>query len=236
MTLLPLLLLLQAPAIAVAPAYAEPGGLTFEAPDSVDWEALVPAPLREAALRADPGRLARLYAERTDYGGPELRFTAPLPSALARRHYLLADSAGIHPIRPDSLLGTVRLAWADSGPILHSILVFGAVRAPAPGAARHGFVLSAPMAFAIDTAPSQRTADQLLGPGGADYPYRGTPFWDIVRQYRLRLLGTDGQGWIWVQWAPDTENREAACEQRLSLFAVGDEPRQLASVSTGCDL
>ena len=77
------------PAPTVVSALETPGGVVFAAPFPINWDSLLPANLRRAALAADPVRRRRLFERRTDYG-TEASFSAPLPGRLAALHYYRA--------------------------------------------------------------------------------------------------------------------------------------------------
>lgn len=224
-----------APPITAAPAYLTAHGTEFDAPDSVPWDSLVPEHLRLASLDRDVARRERLYEARSDIGGTEITFLLPLPAGLAARHFYLLDSTGILPLAPDSLVGRVRIVWEDTGASIRQIRAFGTVRANVPAGRGRGFVLSSAESLRLTLLPSERTADDLLAPDGKPYPLRGTPFWEIVRQYAVTVTGAAPAGpWIWVQWRPDREAREAACEYRFMLFRPATS--DTFSADDGCDV
>jgi hypothetical protein len=79
------------------------------------------------------------------------------------------------------------------------------------------------------------TADALLAPRGGTYLGRGTPFREIVAQYRVR--GVPGpEAWICVRWKEDTDLIEGACERRFSLFRPEPEPSEIATTNYRCDV
>jgi hypothetical protein len=211
-------------------------GLMFDSPVPLPWDALVPASLRQDALATAADRRRQLYARRDDYGNTEVPFPLPLSADLRRRAYYFLNRTGVQDIHPRSLLGTVRIAWADDRDIIQRVEAFGEVQAPVGAATGGGFVLIAISPLRLTTEPSHLTADALLGPHGEPYKGRDTPFRQIVRQYQVRQTAPSPDRWVFVQWRPDTAMVETGCTVRLSLFHLGPEPALVATLDTGCDV
>jgi hypothetical protein len=233
-------LLLAAPIPAQSPvivsAYRRADGIEFATPREVAWDSLLPADLRPAALAADHSRRERLFRQRgKEFPFTEATFTLPVPPDLARRRYYLLDSTGIIEIRPAGMQGTARIYWTDAGEV-RELTAFGQLVAPAPPTGNGGFVLSTAEPVTLVLEPSRLSADDLLAPRGESYPHRGTPFREIVRQYRVRQTSPTPAGWIWVQWLPDTAMVEIGCGFRFSLFELKPEPSTAASTDYACDV
>ena len=226
----------------VVSALATPGGVVFDAPISINWDSLLPANLRRAALAADPAGRRRLFDRRTDYGS-EATFPVSLPARLKTLHYYLFDSIGVRRLRPTDLLGRARIEWVQIVGIdrvsdtdqVAAVGASGGIRARIGPAATGGFVMIAADSLRLTMERSDFSADSLLAERGADYPNRGTPFWRIIRQYQVRQVGGSGDRWAWVQWAADSAALEGGCLVRLGLFRLGGVPTMVSSVDAGCD-
>lgn len=234
-----LLFTVQAPPTAapvIVSAEITRDGLVFESPSPLPWDSYVPAHLRRAALTTDAARRARLYADRNDYGHTEVTFARPLPTDLSRRMYYFLGEAGVREIRPVGLLGTARIEWAVDNDTVRNVRAFGHVQARAGTMTGGGFVLTVGEPVHLMTAPSTFSADALLAPHGEPYKGRGTPFRQIVRQYEIRLPPPSHDRWVWVQWLADEALVEGGCTTRLTLFHLGPEPVQVATLDAGCDV
>jgi hypothetical protein len=233
--------------IAFAPARPTPGpivvsayrareGVLFNPPRELPWDSLVPVHLSPAALSADPARRQRLFQERSEeYGFTEETFTLALLPDLAGRSYYLLDSAGVHVARPTAMLGTARIYWKGAGEV-QEIRAYGQLVVPAPPGSNGGFVLSTDSPVTLVLEPSRLSADELLAPRAKSYEHRGTSFWDIVRQYRVRQTAPPADSWIWVQWLSDTAMVEIGCAFRFSLFHAEPEPVPVGNTDYGCDV
>ena len=222
------------PTPVIVSAYRAPDRILFDSPLPINWDSLLPANLRPSALAADSARRRYLFQQRSDFGSTEVAFILPLPAQLGRRSYYLLDSLGASAIRPTDLHGTARIQWGDSAQVL-GVQALGQLQAT-PTIGNGGFVLSSGAPVTLVVESSRLSADQLLAPKGNQYPHRGTPFWQIVRQYRIRETAPSANSWIWVQWQADKAMIEAGCSLRFSLFHAGDEPVEVASTDTGCDV
>jgi hypothetical protein len=211
-------------------------GLMFDSPIPLPWEASVPAGLRQEALTAAADRRRQLFARRDDYGNTEVPFPLPLSADLRRRAYYFLSPTGVREIHPKGLLGTVRIVWDEDRDTIQRVEVFGEVQAPAGAASGGGFVLITTQPVRLTTEPSDLTADALLSPHGEPYKGRNTPFRQIVRQYQVRQTAPSPDRWVLVQWLPDTAMVEAGCAVRLSLFHLGPEPSQVATLDAACDV
>jgi hypothetical protein len=201
------------------------------------WRESAPAALlrMEGAL-AEGAILDDLRARDDGFGGSVFTFRIPLPDSLRSLRYLLVHARGTTVLRPDSLRGTVRVRRPDSTSRIGPADSYGEVHASAPigrGPVGGGFVLISSIPLRATTAPSHYTADELLGPPGADRPFRGTSFWQIRAQFSLTV---GSESYAFVQWAPDDQVREAGCEYRFSLFRLGRTPTLVATNDYGCDV
>jgi hypothetical protein len=220
----------------VVSAYRTPQGVLFNPPRELPWDTLVPVHLRPAALSADHARRQRLFRARSEeYGFTEATFTLALLPDLEGRSYYLLDSAGVHVARPAGMLGTARIYWTGAGEV-QEIRAYGQLVAPAPPGSNGGFVLSTENPVTLVLEPSRLSADELLAPRGTGYAHRGTSFWEIVRQYRVRQTAPAADSWIWVQWLSDTAMVEIGCGFRFSLFHTEREPVPVGSTDYGCDV
>jgi hypothetical protein len=113
---------------------------------------------------------------------------------------------------------------------------YGQLLALAPPGSNGGFILSAGGRVTLLVEPSQLSADRLLAPRSGTYQHQGSPFWEIIRQYRVRQTVPAPDSWVWVQWRADTALVEAGCTLRFSLFHLDPDPVQLATTDTGCDV
>lgn len=218
----------------IVSAYVDNGGLLFNAPVEPNWDSLLPPALRPAGLAGDRARRQQLFEKRSEGGFTEVPYPANLPSVLQRRFYYLFDSAGIREIRPTALQGTARIRWTGDGAVVGEVKTFGGMRAQV--SSNGGFVLSTDGRTTLKLEPSTRSADTLLAPRGGEYPQKGTPFWQIVRQYQVTQTGPTTDSWVWVQWRGDTAMVEAGCTYRFSLFHLMPEPVMVSSTDYGCDV
>jgi hypothetical protein len=222
------------PAPVIVSAYRSPDRILFESPISLNWDSLLPGNLRQPALAADSERRRYLFQQRSDFGTTEVAFILPLPTQLSQRSYSLLDSLGVSEIHPTDLRGTARIQWGDSAEV-KGVQAFGQLQA-APTIGNGGFVLSSEFPVTLVVEASTLSADQLLAPEGGNYNHKGTRFWHIMREYRIRQTAPTADSWIWVQWQADTGMAEAGCTLRFSLFHLGPVPVQVASTDTGCDV
>ena len=165
------------PAPMVVSALATSGGVVFNAPIPINWDSLLPANLRRAAL-----------------------------------HYYLFDSTGVRRLQPTDLLGSAGIEWvqivgvdrvSDTDQVA-TVTASGGIRARIEPAPAGGVVMITADPLRLEMERSDFSVDSLLAEQGAAYPFRGTPFWRIVRQYQIRQLGGSGDRWVWVQWPPDS--------------------------------
>lgn len=220
----------------VVSAYRARVGILFDPPRELPWDSLLPVHLRPAALSADEGRRQDLFRARSEeYAFTEVTFTLALLPDLARRAYYLLDSAGVHETKPNGMLGTARIYWKGAGEV-QEIRAYGQLVVPAPPGSNGGFVLSTDSPVTLVLEPSRLSADELLAPRAKSYEHRGTSFWEIVRQYRVRQAEPAVDSWIWVQWLPDSAMVETGCRYRFSLFHPEPEPVPVGSTAYGCDV
>jgi hypothetical protein len=226
----------QAPVTTVAPAYVTEGAVSFDPPLPLPWDSLLLPGLQPAALAADEQRRQEYYALRSESGQTTVPFSLVIPAVLRQRAYHLLDAAGARRIVPAGLIGKALLRWADSSAVVLSLSTSGQLYARIDRPSDGGFVLSSDGPVRLTTTPSQLTADQLLAPHGAAYPYRGTSFWTIVRQYEVHQTSPAEERWVWVQWRPDSAMVEAGCSLRFALFRLTPAPVQVGSQESGCDV
>jgi hypothetical protein len=162
-------------------------------------------------------------------------FDLPLPYDLERRAYHLLDSTGVSEVHPSALRGMARIYWSDSAQV-RTVEAYGQLPAPAPPGSNGGFILGTGGPVTLLVEPSQLSADGLLAPHGGTYHHQGTPFWEIIRQYRVRQSAPASDSWVWVQRRADTALVEAGCTLRFSLFHLEPDPVRLATTDTGCDV
>jgi len=217
----------------IVSAYAEAGDLRFDAPIALNWDSLLPQGLRATTLSADRDRLRQLFENRSDYGTTEVPFPVPMPTALRKRYYYLLDSAGVQELRP-TLQGAALIQWAGDSAVVVEVRALGGLRVHSDS--HGGFVLSSEEPTLLVLEPSALSADSLLAPGGGDYWQRGTPFWQIVRQYQIVATAPSADRWVWVQWLADTAMLEAGCSYRFSLFHLTPRPVMVSSTDSGCDV
>lgn len=215
---------------------AEGGGsqLLFQPTDSVNWNALLPATMNLATLSRNQELRQKLYADRSDYGFTEASFTSPLSALLQSRFYYLIDSAGVKPIRPSGLKVVARIYWQEDRDSVDHIQSYGYLQSA--GTSNGGFVLVSSRPVKLAAAPAQLSADSLMAPNGGDYIGKGTPFREIVRQYRIVQEGPEQRSWIFVQWEPDSAMFEAGCSHRYTIFTLRPAPTAAGSTDLGCDV
>ena len=122
-------------------------------------------------------------------------------------------------------------------PVRRDVVFFGDALARAASAPRRvggGFVLAGVSDKDITITESRRKAIDLLD-AKALAAARSTRFWNIVKQYEFRIAG-DSATYVFVQWAPDDEVREAGCQFRFTLFKLTPEPVVVATTDYGCDV
>jgi hypothetical protein len=118
---------------------------------------------------------------------------------------------------------------------VREVRTFGHVVASQGCSGLGGFVLISDRPLMLVAEPSQMAADALLAPGGGTYFGQGTPFREIMAQYRVR--GAPGPAdWVWIQWREDTELVEGGCERRFSLFRTKPEPSEIGATNYHCDV
>ncbi len=205
--------------------------------DDFPWRDAAPAAIRgldgavpTAARRAELAKMDNPY-------GIELNFDVTVPGRVRSRHYLLMHADGATPLSVQALVGTGRLDLPEAGQPIRQMVFYGDLRARA--ANNHqvggGFVFIGDRPRAATIAPSRHTADELMGAGGTDYFARGTPFWNIVKQFAFTIEG-DTARYVFVQWAEDTGMKEGGCGHRYALFRLDAVPVQIASNNYGCDV
>lgn len=206
--------------------------------DSFRWRESAPPELRELE---DPGWRQERHAELLDHAddyGAQFGFGVPLPDSLRSVHYLLIHAFGGTSLHPDSLHGTARFPVSDSGPAISPVQYLGELHASTPGQrglTGGGFVLISARPLRITTSTSHHTAEELLARQVPDYLSMGAQYWAIAAQFEFRL-DHDPSVYLFVQWAPDTEQREAGCEFRFELLRLGPTPEMLAASDYGCDV
>lgn len=196
------------PTPTVVSALATPGGVVFAAPISINWDSLLPANLRRAALH---------YYLFDSTGVRRLQPTD------------LLGSAGIDWVR---IVGVDRVSDTDQ---VAAVTAPGGIRARIEPAPAGGFVMIAANPLRLTMERSDFSVDSLLAERGTDYPNRGTPFWRIVRQYQIWQVGGAGDRWVWVQWPADSAGVEGGCADRLGLFRLGKVPTMVSSLGARCD-
>lgn len=205
-------------------------------PPGIDWERAAPQDLRSLqSAPPDPETSARLRDHLDDFGHAALTYDVAVPADIRSRPYVLLDATGATPLRVEGLRGTARVGMTD--PVRRDVVFFGDALARPVSAPRRvggGFVLAGISDKDITITESRRKAIDLLD-AKALAVARSTRFWNIVKQYELRIAG-DPATYIFVQWAPDDEVREAGCQFRFTLFKLAPEPVIVASSDYGCDV
>lgn len=217
----------------IVSVYLEGTDLVMTPIDSIDWDKFVPPRLQPAAIAENPAFKQELFAKRGDYGSTEVPISVPSPPALLSRFYYLFDSAGVREIRPRGLKAIASVGWRGNSDSVDQVKAYGYVRLGATS--NGGFVLVAPQRRTLKLEPSALTVDSLLGPNGAEYANKGTPFWKMLRQYQIRLMAPTQDRWVLVQWAPDSAGVEGGCANRFSLFHFQPAPVVVQSTDAGCD-
>jgi hypothetical protein len=205
-------------------------------PPGIDWERAAPPELGRLSSSAPDDRMtARLRDHMDDFGNAVLPYEVAIPGDMRMRPYVLIDAAGATRLRVEELRGSARVAMTD--PIRRDVTFFGdAVARPvsAPRRVGGGFVISGVPDRDFTTAESHRQAADLLDAKSLE-AVRAPRFWAIVKQYELRIAG-DPSTYVFVQWAPDDEVREAGCQYRFTLFRLTPGSTVVASSDYGCDV
>ena len=222
------------------PALFEAGQYVTQPMDGVDWEQAT----RRHFTRFDPfaldsAGLAEIRSRTTEYGVVFLEYDAPLPAGLAEGHYYVATPAGLEPLEPVGLRGTVRFDVDDDGRPRTGPEFFGSLvlrpEGTTPGAGG-GFVFrrTTPLpAGTIEEARRSRAAflARALPPepdsaNGAAWLER------VVGEYSFTLV-PGSPPYLFRRLAHDRYCHEACCEHRYRLLRSG---QPVAALDAGCDV
>jgi len=217
--------------------HAEGNHVSFQLPD-FPWQENAPRQLRQLSSVPNRSLEALIRGHEDDFGFARVRFNVRIPPDLRAKHYVLIDANGLVTLELDRLQGIARIPLPDGAAETRDIQFYGeAIAAPRQSSRRvaGGFVLITPTRPVLTVRPSGRTADDLLGAGGVEYFGRGTPFRIIRAQYELRI-DSDPAPYVFVQWGPDDELREAGCQYRFTLFKITMPPTVVSTTDYGCDV
>jgi hypothetical protein len=181
---------------------------------------------------------ALIRGHEDDFGFASVPFNVRVPADFRSKYYVLVDANGLAAMKLDRLQGVARIPLPDGAAAAREVQFYGdAIASPRQGSRKvvGGFILITSTRAELAVRPSARTADDLLGFGGVEYFGRGTPFRSIRAQYELRMA-SDPSPYVFVQWIPDDELREAGCQYRFTLFKLTPQPTVVSSTDYGCDV
>jgi molybdate transport system substrate-binding protein len=224
------------PAFVVLNAEHEGDTRVSFVPPGIDWERAAPPELRRLQSGPpDAEMAARLRDSLDDFGHAKLPYDVAVPAEIKAKPYVLLDAAGVTPLTIEGLRGTARIAMTDPG--RRDVAFFGHALARPLAAAKRlggGFVLAGVSEKDVSISESRRQAVDLLD--GRTLARAGSPrFWTIVKQYEPHIAG-DSTTYVFVQWAPDDQVREAGCQFRFTLFKLAPDPVPIATTDYGCDV
>jgi hypothetical protein len=208
-------------------------------PADFPWRESAPRQLRQiSATSLNRSLEALMRGHEDDFGFASVPFDVRVPTDLRSKYYVLVDAYGLAAMKLDRLQGVARIPLPDGAAAGHDVQFYGdAIASPRQTSRRvaGGFILITSSRAELAVRPSARTADDLLGFGGIEYSGRGTPFRTIRAQYELRVA-SDPSPYVFVQWAPDDELREAGCQYRFTLFKLAPQPTVVSTTDYGCDV
>ena len=203
------------------------------------WRENAPRQLRQISTTSLNRSLeALIRGHEDDFGYASVPFDVRVPADLRSKYYVLVDANGLAAMKIDRLQGIARIPLPDGATATGEVQFYGDVFASPRQMSRKvagGFILITATRAELSVRPSARTADDLLGFGGVEYFGRGTPFRSIRAQYELRIA-PDPSPYVFVQWIPDDELREAGCQYRFTLFKLAQQPTVVSTTDYGCDV
>ncbi|HEY3447668.1 MAG TPA: hypothetical protein VGK67_15035 [Myxococcales bacterium] len=242
------------PSLEYSPGTLQGGFLSSALPRGVcvDWEALAKENITDVNLdeptAADRKKIAKLSGK-IDWD-PSLHFDTPLPPELAKYSFFLLTDAGIAPLKPKKLCGTVRFAFGQdgggpAGSERKETHYFGSLCFEKGPKVEDGMVLMSPAPIEPKVeklGPKQTRLKTSFDGKIVTYewaepgkePLRLT--WGFehapkpVMQYRVDLAGHPPL--LFVRWG--REPTAMPCDQMSDLFEVGDRLEKVFS-SPRCD-
>jgi hypothetical protein len=203
------------------------------------WKESAPRQLRQISTTSLNRSLeALIRGHEDDFGFASVPFHVRVPSDLSSKYYVLVDANGLAAMKIDRLQGVARIPLPNGAAAASEVQFYGdAIASPRQPSRKvvGGFILITSTRAELAVRPSARTADDLLGFGGAEYFGRGTLFTSIRAQYELRIA-SNSSPYVFVQWIPDDELREAGCQYRFTLFKLTPQPTVVSTTDYGCDI
>jgi hypothetical protein len=203
------------------------------------WRENAPRQLRQISTTSLNRSLeALIRGHEDDFGFASVPFDVRVPADLRSKYYVLVDANGLAAMKLDRLQGVARIPLPDGAAAARDVQFYGdAIASPRQTSRKvaGGFILVTSTRAELAVRPSARTADDLLGVGGVEYFGRGTPFRSIRAQYELRIA-SDPSPYVFIQWIPDDELREAGCQYRFTLFKLTPQPTVVSTTDYACDV
>ncbi len=215
------------------------GEISFEPFQKLNWETKARAALPWLNFdQATPAQVARLSTN--EAAGPLFRsvdFRAPLDPAVSRAAYLLISAAGIVPIQPAQLKGSVDLDFERDMTTVHKTMVSGSVvgkpSRPVTGAA---FAILGKPDGVKDVDPAAKFAKRSQ----ADPPvYDLTDGGKTVTWTPLTKEETEPESALSFRWADHryllVKWKSKSCGSSYTLFTIAAELEPIADNDYDCD-
>jgi hypothetical protein len=218
---------------------ANTNDITFEPFQELDWEAEAHSAVRWLSLdRPTPAQIARLSA--SESAGPQFRsvdFRAPLAPAVRSAAYLLIHAAGILPLAPVQLKGSVAFDFDTTMTVVERKVISGVIVArPSRLLNSAAFAVIGKPADLTDVVPGTKLEkrkqagltvfDLTEGGGIVSWTTSSNEQLDAASALSFRLAGAR---FLLVKW--NTE----LCGSAYTLFSVNTRLNPIAGNDYDCD-
>jgi hypothetical protein len=241
---------LPAPRLEYSVASLQGDFLAAELPRGVevDWESLAKATIRGVDLdHPTPEQKKKIAASFGKHDlEPQLHFEAPLPPALDRYSFYLLTDAGVSPLRPAKLCGSVRVNVKDEDgfdlrPITEGTAYYGTLCFEKGHNAGGGMLLISrePIEPKVERLGPKQTQLKAAKDGDSLVYLWAEPGKEPLRSQwgnehspksvlQLRLTIAGRPPLLYVRWGRDPN--QVPCEEMTNLFELGEKLEKVLSV------